>query len=97
MIAVTSATYDGGHRLKLQFSDGRSGTVDLRVKIFGDRRAIVGELRDVNAFRRFRVDLHTVVWENGFDLAPEFLYDQIRLQGLAPPPERSDLDRERPS
>jgi hypothetical protein len=36
-------------------------------------------LRDPARFREFRLDreMNTVVWPNGADLAPEFLYDSI--------------------
>ena len=30
-------------------------------------------LRERSAFSAIRVEMDTVVWENGFDLAPEFL------------------------
>jgi len=37
--------------------------------------------KDLSRFRRFRVDpeLQTVVWENGADIAPEFLYDHMQV------------------
>ena len=40
-------------------------------------------LQDPEYFRSFRVDgdLHTVVWPNGADFAPEFLRDRLG-QGL---------------
>ena len=37
-----------------------------------------GPLEDPNVFRKFRVDeeLQTIVWPNGADLAPEYIYYQ---------------------
>jgi hypothetical protein len=42
---------------------------------------VFGPLKDPGQFRRFRVDpeLQTVVWENGADLAPEFLYENMKV------------------
>ena len=38
-------------------------------------------LKDLGQFRRFRVDpeMQTLVWDNGADMAPEFLYEKMRL------------------
>ncbi len=38
-------------------------------------------LRDIENFKRFRVDpeMETVVWDNGADLAPEFLHEKMRV------------------
>ena len=33
------------------------------------------ELVDIAKFRQFKVDFDTIVWKNGLDMAPEFLYD----------------------
>ena len=79
MIWVTHANYAGAYRLKLTFSDGTEGEVDLQEIIVNDPRLIFRELRDVDLFKKFRVDMDTVVWENGLDLAPEFLYDKAHM------------------
>jgi hypothetical protein len=38
-------------------------------------------LRDIPFFRNFTVnqELHTVVWPNGADFAPEFLYEKLQV------------------
>ena len=63
------------YRLWVRFSDGAEREVDLRTFVFSDSRPIVAALRDPAVFTRLRVQSDTVTWDNGFDLAPEFLYD----------------------
>jgi len=77
MIWVTDAKAMPQYRIWLQFSDGKTGDVDLKDFLFSDARAIVAELRDANAFAALHVDMDTVVWSNGFDLAPEFLCSHL--------------------
>jgi hypothetical protein len=84
MIWVEGATHAGEYRLRLRFNDGTEGTVDLREIIFDDLRPVFQQARDPEVFRRFRVDMDTVVWEHGLDLAPEFLYDLIQAAEAAP-------------
>lgn len=78
MIWVTDAKAMPQYCVWLQFSDGKTGEVDLKDFLFSDARAIVAELRDANTFAALHVDMDTVVWANGFDLAPEFLYSHLR-------------------
>ena len=78
MIWVTEATALPGFRLRIRFSDATEGEVDLTEFIAGDSRPIVAKLRDPAAFAAIRVEMDTVVWANGFDLAPEFLYAKAR-------------------
>ena len=77
MIWVTDAKPMPDYRLWLRFCDGREGVVDLREFIFSDARPIVAELKDPNVFQNIEVDMDTVVWANGLDLAPEFLYERM--------------------
>ncbi len=78
MIWVTEAKALPEFRLRVLFSDGTEGEVDLKEFIAADARPIVAELRNPATFAAIRVEMDTVVWSNGFDLAPEFLYTQAR-------------------
>ena len=77
MVWVTDAMYVDEYRIRVEFNDGARGVADLRATVFGDSRAVFAELRDLEAFKCFRVAMDTIVWENGLDLAPEFLRDLV--------------------
>jgi hypothetical protein len=80
---VTDAKALHGYRLWVRFSDGSEGEVHLKDFVFSDTRPIVAALRDTAAFAAIRVDLDTVVWANGFDLAPEYLYANKKAPAAA--------------
>ena len=73
---LTGARYLGGYRVWLTFDDGREGAADLAADLWGE---VFEPLRDPQAFARLRADpaLGTLVWPNGADLAPEYLYSKI--------------------
>lgn len=74
MIWVTEAKYLGDYNIELKFSDTFSGKANLEKTILEDGRPIFAELKDINKFSKFKVDMDTLIWENGLDLAPEYLY-----------------------
>ena len=78
MIWVTDAKALPDYRLWVRFSDGTEGDIDLRDFIESDARPIVKALRERSAFVAIRVEMDTVVWANGFDLAPEFLRERLK-------------------
>jgi len=59
--------------LEVTFSDGTIRSVDVESLLHG---AMFEPLRDPKLFGRAEIDevLGTVVWPNGADLSPEFLY-----------------------
>jgi hypothetical protein len=75
---VMEARHVSGHRIWLRCRDGSEGVVDLDGELTGP---VFEALRDVAAFKRFRVDevFHTLVWENGADMAPEFLHSRLHV------------------
>lgn len=78
ILHVTEAKYLRDYVIWARFNDGAAGEVDLAHELEGE---VFGPLKDVSTFKSLRVDpdLQTVVWENGADLAPEFLYDNLKI------------------
>jgi hypothetical protein len=73
---VLEAQYVRDYVVRLKFSDGAAGEVDLRAELEGP---IFGALRDVEQFKRFSVAYHTLTWPNGADFAPEFLRERLAV------------------
>ena len=70
---LKSAIYVDSYRLRLTFSDGKVGDIDLAPELWGE---MFEPLKNLEVFKSFKVDqeLGTIVWPNGADFAPEFLY-----------------------
>jgi hypothetical protein len=73
METVTSVSVVRAYVLEVGFSDGTRRTVDIEPLLHGEMFAA---LRDPALFSQAEVDpvLGTVVWPNGADISPEFLY-----------------------
>ena len=73
LLHVVQAEHIGGYKVKVTFSDGRTGIADLSNTLHG---SVFEPLKDESLFSRLKVDetLATIVWPNGADLAPEYLY-----------------------
>ena len=78
---VSEARYAGGHKVWLRFNDGAEGEVDLGDELDGE---VFEPLKDVEVFKTFRLEGHTVSWSNGADFAPEFLRDKLKKDACAP-------------
>ena len=77
MVKVTRVERLGEYRLRLTFSDGVVGDIDLADDLWGE---MFEPLRDMAEFNSVSVDpgLGTLVWPNGADLDPEGLHDAVR-------------------
>ncbi len=75
---VIDANYVDNYILHIRFSDGSEGEVDFENELDGE---IFELLKDISYFRKFTVnqELHTVVWPNGADFAPEFIYEKLKV------------------
>ncbi len=74
---VTEARYVRDYVIWFRFQDGTEGEVDLSSELWGP---MFEPLKDMNTFRSFKVgEYGTIVWQNGADIAPEFLYQQAHV------------------
>ena len=78
ILHVTHVKYVRDYVIWVKFNDGIDGEVDLSAELEGE---VFGPLKDEALFKTIKVDplLQTIVWDNGADLAPEFLYDNLRI------------------
>lgn len=78
---VTGVAVIGEHVLRLLFSDGTVGDVDLSAELW---TGVLEPLNDPSFFNQAAVDTEsgTVTWPGGIDLAPEPLYEQARAHPL---------------
>jgi hypothetical protein len=71
---VRDASYISEYKLLLTFEDGSAKIANLEPYLDGE---IFEPLKNIGYFKTFRVDheLDTIVWENGADISPDFLYE----------------------
>ena len=74
IITVSEARAMGGTKLWLRFSDGVEGVIDLAVELSPPQRAKLGEPHD---FANLELSGGGVAWPDGFDCAPEWLYERV--------------------
>ena len=71
---VKEVKYLADHKLLLRFEDGALRQVDLGPHLKGE---VFEPLVALERFRTVQLnrDLDTIVWENGADMSPDFLYE----------------------
>jgi hypothetical protein len=80
LLHVNRAEYIEGYRVHLWFNDGTDGEVNLSDVLGGP---IFQPLRDEKYFKQFRLEGHTLAWENGADFAPEYLHELVHAESPA--------------
>ncbi len=77
MVRIREVEPLSGFRVRLGFTDGTAGEVDLTPYLRGP--VFEPLLRDPAVFRALRVDptLGTIVWPNGADLDPDVLRQRL--------------------
>ena len=77
ILHVKKAKYLNDYTIWVLFDNGTEGSVDLSNELDGE---VFESLKNIDEFKKFKVDpiLETIVWENGADFAPEFLYGKLK-------------------
>ena len=84
ILPIKNLKYIGDFKVEVAFNDGRKGVADLADALRGP---VFEGLRNKALFSQLKLDrqLETIVWTNGADLAPEYVYfkafkDETELQ-----------------
>ena len=70
---IVEADYIKDYIIEVKFNDGSVKRVNLET--YTKKGGVFSELRDKEYFKRFFIDLNTLCWPNGADIAPERLYE----------------------
>ncbi|HUB00762.1 MAG TPA: DUF2442 domain-containing protein [Terracidiphilus sp.] len=70
-----------GHRLRVVFLDGLTGTVDLARLVHSPHAGVFAALMDEALFAQVHLEHGAVAWPGELDLAPDVMYDSIREHG----------------
>jgi len=75
---VIESEYVHDYAIFLRFADGTEGEVDLSGELYGE---MFEPLKNREMFAKVSVhpEFHTLCWPNGADIAPEFLYEKVRV------------------
>ena len=82
MIKILSAQYSGGYCVNLEFSDGASGSYDLKQLLFLYETTLTVPLRDIAQFKKFFLRSGALCWKNGLELDPLAIYRDIEQTGM---------------
>jgi hypothetical protein len=74
--SVIDVDYLGGHRLYLEFDDGKCGEIDLLEYI--ERILPLHELKDPKRFTQFSLSHGTIAWSYELDISPRWLHEHIK-------------------
>ena len=67
------------YRLAVTFMDSTNGIADFSAVLTGSETGIFEALKDKCFFDQARLDLGVVIWPNGADMDPVWMYEQIKL------------------
>ena len=72
---VIDVDYLGGHKLYLEFDDGKCGEVDLLPYI--ENIPPLSALKDIKRFTQFSLSDGTIAWAHDMDMSPRWLHDHV--------------------
>lgn len=78
---IRSVTVLPDYCLSVTCSDGTAGTVDMSQLIFSEKAGIYSALKDAQLFNQVRIELGALTWQNGADIDPVWLHEEIGKGG----------------
>lgn len=82
ILHTTEVTPLPGYRLSLRFNNGEAGVVDLSGELDGEMFEALRAPEQFSTAYQHPV-MRTVAWQNGADLAPEFLLEMMHRTAAA--------------
>jgi hypothetical protein len=73
MYRVKKVEYLDGYRLKLRFNNGQKRIIDLSGELKNAKNKFL-DLVDLSYFKKVECDGITILWPNGIDFCPEWLF-----------------------
>ena len=70
------------YKLEAEFIDGTHGFVEMEQLIRSPKAGVFAKLIDINIFNQAHIEYGAVTWPNEIDLAPDAMYDEIKLNGV---------------
>ncbi|OYU84165.1 MAG: hypothetical protein CFE24_07985 [Flavobacterium sp. BFFFF2] len=74
LIWITNAIYLEDYKIELAFNNNTKGVFDFENHL---NQNIFLPLKDLEMFKKFKLNSWTVEWENGADFSPEFLLENL--------------------
>ena len=72
---IKKAKYLSGHKLKIEFEDGKVVTIDFEKFVFKSEHPLMNKFQDIELFKKFRIDDGVLCWgDNEMDFNPADLY-----------------------
>ncbi len=71
---VTKVNYLGDYRVFLAFEDGKKGEFDFAPLL---KKKPFNKIKSEREFIQFGLEYGTLVWTNGLDISPSFLYKNL--------------------
>jgi len=74
LIWITNANYIRDYKIELEFNNKKKGVFDFENHL---QNNIFLVLKEIEVFKKFKLNAWTIEWENGADFSPEHLLENI--------------------
>lgn len=70
------------YKLAVEFIDGTHGLVEMKERVLNSTTGVFAQLKELNTFNQVHLEYGAVTWPGEIDLAPDAMYDAIKLNGV---------------